>query len=216
MAVDKGLVRSALDIAFKGKSLSKTSKDKLAEAWAPIIDNNADIDGYIKEQTPALEVMIAQTDFQVTEALKKAPKTEPAKVETTTDEIEIPADASPEMKAMMSMMQGMKKKIDGFEASQSQQTVEQQFKNHEGLKGIPEIFFEGKAPKTAEEIDAVVEKIKTDVEAYQTANNITIIGKDTPPGAGGGAGGGTPAAESTEVAPELKAYFEKQNATTKN
>lgn len=209
MAVEKGLVRQALENKFKGKSLSKTSKDKLAEAYAPVIDNPADIDDYINAQTPAIEILIAETDSRVTEALKKAPKVESAKTETSTEEIELPADTPEWARAMMKQNQDMKKDLEGFKASQSQQSVEQRFRNHEELKGIPEIFLKGRTPQTAEDIDTVVAEIKSDVEAYQTANNVTIIGKDTPPGAGGGAGGGTPKAE--EVAPELQAYFAKAN-----
>ena len=211
MAVEKKLVRQALENKFKGKSLSKTSKDKRAEAYAPVIDNPADIDDYINAQTPAIEILIAETDSRVTEALKKkAPETKPANTETSTeDEIELPADTPEYVKVMHKQNQAMMKKLEGFEAKQSQQTVEQLFKSHEDLKGIPEIFLKGRTPQTAEDIDTAVAEIKADVEAYQTANNVTIIGKDTPPGAGGGAGGSTPKAE--EVAPELQAYFAKAN-----
>ena len=214
MAVDKGLVRQALENKFKGKSLSKTSKDKLAEAYAPVIENLADIDDYINAQTPAIEILIAETDSRVTEALKKkAPETKPTNTDTSTDEIDLPDDTPAWAKAMVKQNQELSKKIAGFEASQSQQTVEQQFKNHEGLKGIPELFLKGRTPKTAEEIETAVAEIKADVEAYQTQHKITIIGKDTPPGGGGSGGGGD--AETTEVAPELKAFFAK-NAETKN
>lgn len=207
MAVDKGLVRQALENKFKGKSLSKTSKDKLAEAYAPVIDNVADIDDYITAQTPAIEILIAETDFRVTEALKKAPKAEPAKAETSTEEIELPADTPEWAKAMAKQNQALLKKVEGFENNQKQQTVEQLFRNHEGLKGVPEIFLKGRTPQTAEEIETAVADIRADVEAYQTEHKITIIGKDTP--AGGAAGGAD--AEAEEVAPELKAYFEKQS-----
>lgn len=209
MAVDKGLVRQALEIKFKGKSLSKTSKDKLAEAYAPVIENLADIDDYITAQTPGIEILIAETDSRVTEALKKVPKEKPANVETPTEEIELPDDTPAWAKAMVKQNQELSKKIEGFESKQNQQTVEQQFRGHESLKGVPEIFLKGRTPKTAEEIETVVAEIKADVEAYQTEHNITIIGKDTPPGGGGGTGGGASAA-STEVAPELKAFFDKQ------
>lgn len=211
MAVDKGLVRQALEIKFKGKSLSKTSKDKLAEAYAPVIENLADIDDYITAQTPGIEILIAETDSRVTEALKKAPKAEPAKVETT-DEIELPDDTPAWAKAMVKQNQELSKKIEGFESKQNQQTVEQQFRGHEQLKGIPDIFLKGRTPQTADEIETAVAEIKADVEAYQTANNVTLIGKDTPPG--GGNGGGNQ--EATEVAPELKAFFDKQQKATNN
>lgn len=211
MAVDKGLVRQALEIKFKGKSLSKTSKDKLAEAYAPVIENLADIDDYITAQTPAIEILIAETDSRVTEALKKAPKTEPAKATASTEEIELPDDTPAWAKAMVKQNQELAKKIEGFEASQSRQTVEQQFKNHEGLKGIPELFLKGRTPKTAEEIETAVAEIKADVEAYQTQHNITIIGKDTPPGGDAG-GGGNPA--SKEVDPAIKAFVEKNAVKT--
>jgi len=214
MAVEKGLVRQALENKFKGKSLSKTSKDKLAEAYAPVIDNPADIDDFINGQTPAIEILIAETDSRVTEALKKAPKAEPAKTETSTEEIEFPADTPEWAKAMAKQNQALMKKVEGFENKQQQQTVEQQFKSHEGLKGIPELFLKGRTPQTAEEIETVVAEIKADVEAYQTQNNITIIGKDTPPGAGGGAGGGTDTEK--EVAPELKAFYAKQQGSAAN
>jgi len=83
MAVEKGLVLTAIEAKFKGKSLSKTFKENLATKWAAKIDNDTDIDDYVSDREEIILEAEREANSRVTEAVKKATaKADPAKVTT--------------------------------------------------------------------------------------------------------------------------------------
>lgn len=203
MAVEKGLVLTAIETKFKGKSLSKTFKESIATKWAAKIDTDADIDEYINDREDVILEASTEADRRVTDYVKANPKETKKPDEKET--VELPADTPEYVKVMMAKMETMGAEISGFKAQTQQKSLEERFKANPDLKGVPEFMFKGRVPKTEEEFDTAVQELKTDYSTFAEANKISNIGLDTP---GGGNQRRTPNLESKEVPAEVKAFAE--------
>lgn len=203
MAVEKGLVLTAIEAKFKGKSLSKTFKERIAEKWAAKIDTDADIEDYINDREDVILEASTEADRRVTDYVKANPK-EPKKPEEK-ETVELPADTPDYVKVMMAKMESMGAEISGFKAQTQQKSLEERFKANPELKGIPEFMFKGRIPTKEEEFDNAVQELKTDHTTFADANKLTNIGLDQP-GGGNHLGGLNP--KSKEVPAEVKAFAE--------
>jgi hypothetical protein len=183
MAVEKDVIRLAIETKYKGKSLSKLTKDKLAAAYAPIIDNETDIEDFLNGQDIAISSMITEADTRVTEAVKKVKPT----TTTTTEVEEIETEGMTAFeKTMLKKFGELENKISGFETQQTQQTLTQRFKGDERLKGVPEFILNRSIPKSEEEFESTITDLVTEYSTFAQANKIENLGTDIPPSAGGG------------------------------
>lgn len=200
--VSEGLVLTAINKKFEGKSLTKTFKENLAKKWAVKIDNETEIDSYIEDREDVVLEASTEADRRATDAVKKLT---PPKKEGNTDKIPdevIVTDDTPEWaKALIAQNKTLEAKINGFETQQTQKTVTERFKSHPELKGIPEFMFKGRIPSTEDEIETAVAELKMDYTAFATENKISILGNDVPnTGVGNNSG---------EVKPASKEEVEK-------
>lgn len=188
MAVEKDKVLLAINIKFKGKSISKLSKEKLATVWAEKIDNDTEIDEYVNDKEDVVLTLITEADTRVTEAVKKItlPKTENNEGKPAEIEIDETEKMTIFEKMMLQKFNTLESKITGFETQQTQKTLTERFKSHTDLKGVPEFMFKGRIPLTEEEFENAVAELKTDYTTYATENKLASLGNDVPNNFGGG------------------------------
>lgn len=189
MAVEKEKVVTALNVMYKGKPLSKDFKDKLATAYAPLIDNDTDIDDYLKERDVIITAMIPEIDKRVTDAVKKAKATskdgdDPKEIDPEEDEYEAAMrdpNTTPAMKLILKDLQQTKGELATIKAEKSQSSIEDRFRNHADLKGLPEFMFVGRIPKNDDEFEAKLEEAKTAYgELRKISPNLPELGNDDP------------------------------------
>jgi hypothetical protein len=207
MAVEKAKVLVAIELKFKGKSISKIIKENLAEKWAVKIDNETDIDDYINDREDVVLEASTEADRRATEAVKKlTPSKTPIEgapiVKEVIDETE---GMTPFEKMMLQKFGALETKITGFETQQSQKTLSERFKSSPEWKGVPEFMFKGRIPTTEEEFASAVSELKTDYTAFATENKLSILGSDVP-----NTGSNFKPNEKSEVSPAIKAFAESQ------
>lgn len=175
---DKGKVLAAINKKFEGKSVSKLTKEELATKWAEKIETDEEIDDFIDDREDVILVLIKEADTRVTE-------TKGDVEEEDDDEGEDEFKGAPDyIKKIMANQKTLSEKLEKFETDKKETSLTERFKNHPDLKGIPEVMFKGRIPKTEEEFEAAVAELKTDAETL----NISTIQSDTPGAAGGGGG----------------------------
>lgn len=201
MAVEKDKVLAAIELRFKGKSLTKTYKESLATKWAAKIDNETDIDNYINDREEDILEAASEADRRATEAVNKAKHEAPK----TTEPNPVPDDAPAWFKAYTEQqgktIEELKGQLSGFQQQQTQKTIEQRFKADERLKGVPEFLFKGRIPKTEDELESAITELATDWQGHSK----TQFGNDNPgyiPGSGKGA---------DKVDSDIASFAKKQN-----
>lgn len=169
MAIEKAKVFAALQLKFKGKSLTKTFLDKTATRYALKIENDADLDDYINEREEDILAAGEEADRRVTAATKKPKEGEGTKPEAKTepeiDEDEL-KDAPPYVKAMMKKMQGMADEIKGFKSEKTVESLQSRFLKDDRLKGINPVLLKGRYPKTEEEFEAAVTETAEELKDF--------------------------------------------------
>lgn len=195
MAVEKGLVLTAIEAKLKGKSLSKNFKDNLATKWAEKIEDEAGIEAYIADREDLLLEASSEADRRAVAAAKKA-KEEAEKTKSTTvedeDDIELPSDTPDWAKALMKQNQTLAQKVQSFESQQKSQTIQERFRKDErvsALKGLPDHAYNGRIPKTEDEYETAVESFINDWKPFLEKHKLGEQGGDNPPS---GKGGGNP------------------------
>lgn len=197
MAVEKDKVLAAIELKFKGKSITKTYKENLASKWAAKIESEEDIDTYISEREEDVLEAAAEADRRATEASKKAAaeksKTEP---NPPTPPAEDPFKDAPEwMKAYMKQQEDKTKaledKLTGFEQANKQKTIAERFKSDPRVKDIPEKFLKGRIPQSEDDLEAAIAELENDWKEIATEHNITKFGEGKPGGAATAGKGGT-------------------------
>lgn len=191
MPVEKGKVLAAIETKFKGKSITKTFKENIAEKWAAKIDNDTDIDDFVNDREDVILEAVSEADRRATDAVKKAKANEPKPNDTNPeppkdDVIEIPADTPEWAKALIAQNKTLADKVNGFEASQQQKSIAERFKTDERLKGIPEFVLKRAIPSKEEDFEESVTNLAAEYSTFAKEANLQSFGKDTP--AGGGVG----------------------------
>lgn len=200
MAVDKDKVLVKLDVKYKGKALSKTSKDKLAAAWAAKIETDDDIDDYIDDRDDVIQTLISEADKRVTDAVTKteakhkkpADKADKGENDDNDDEDET-AGLDAGQKLIFKKLKELSGEVNQIKTEKTKSNIAERFANHADLKDIPAIFKKGRTPQTDEEFDATVEEVKNDYAEYSKTHKVEHLGGDQPTNTGGkgGKGGGT-------------------------
>lgn len=224
MAVEEKKVLDAIELKFKGKSVTKDFKKNLAKSWAAKIDNDADIDAYINDREDVVLEASAEGDRRATAATKKPAEgtttkaAEKATVEIDDEELK---DAPAWAKALIAANKTLTDKVSDFESRQSQQTIATRFQNDERLKGIDAKLLKGRYPKTDEEFEAAVEEAAEDLKDFKTDASQgagSNRSSDKPQFKGlNGSGAGKQEAQKPEVADALKhvkAYTDKLPGNT--
>lgn len=205
--VSEGLVLTAINKKFEGKSLTKTFKENLAKKWAVKIDNETDIDSFIEDREDVILEASTEADRRATDAVKKLAVTKTPNEGRTppTDKVEIPDDTPEWAKALLKANETLTAKVNGFETQQTQKTLSERFKTSPELKGVPEFMFKGRIPTTEEEFENAVYELKTDYTAFATENKLSVLGSDVP-----NTGANYKPNEKSEVSPAIKAFAESQ------
>lgn len=197
MPVEKGKVLAAIESKFKGKSITKTFKENLAEKWAAKIDNDTEIDTYIEDREDVILEAVSEADRRATDAVKKAkqpdPNPEPKKEE------ELPADTPEWAKALINQNKALEERLTGFESAQQQKSIAERFKTDERLKGIPEFMLKRAVPSKEEDFETAVTELASEYSTFAKEAKITTFGNDTPPGAAPGKEGGKKEASKEEI-----------------
>lgn len=181
MAVEKGLVLAAIEAKLKGKSLSKNFKENLAAKWAERIETDEDVDSFIDDREDVLLEASSEADRRAQEAVKKV------KVEKVE---EVKVDDNNPNKELLSAIQALTAKVDGFENAQKTKSLEERFRADERLKGVPEFLIKRSIPKSDEEFDSVADELAQEYKSFAEKNKLSSYGNDTPAG-GEGKGGKT-------------------------
>lgn len=183
MAVEKGLILTAINKKFGDKSVSKIFKENVATIWAGKIVDESEIDSFIEENSYVILQASTESDTRVTEAVKKLTPSQTQKTEgetKTEPKDDFPADTPEWAKAIINQNKTLEAKINGFETQQTQKTLTERFENHPELKGIPKFMFKGRIPTKEEDFDAYVQEMKTDYTTFETENKLSLLGKDVP------------------------------------
>jgi hypothetical protein len=226
MAIEKAKVLSALQLKFKGKSLTKTFLDKTATRYAAKIENDADMDDYINDREEDIVAASEEADRRITAHTKKLedPKKNDRKEEPEIDEDEL-KDAPPYVRAMMKSLEGMKTEITGLKAEKTQSTLQQRFLSDERLKGIDPKLLKGRFPTKEEDFETAITEAAEELKEYVKADQSDAAdnkqqGLQTKIGVGGfgdkpvhtNIKPATAAADkSKQVPPEIKEFTEKLN-----
>lgn len=230
MAIEKAKVLAALQLKFKGKSISKTFLDKLATRYCAKIETDADMDDYINDREDDILDGAAEADRRVQAATKKP--AEGGKPEVKKDVIEVDddelKDAPPYVKAMMAQMKGMNETINKLNADKTADTLSTRFLKDERLNGLDPKLLKGRFPKTEEEFEDAVTEAAEDLKDFVKEASSEQQQQEGTPGKlqtklGNGAAFGdkpvhttsqvrTPVdAKAKEVPPEIKAFTESLN-----
>lgn len=204
--VSEGLVLTAINKKFEGKSLTKTFKENLAKKWAFKIDNETEIDSYIDDREDVILEASTEADRRATEAVKKNTPQQVVKNEgqdQTESKDDFPADTPEWAKAIINQNKTLEAKINGFETQQTQKSLTERFKTHPELKAVPELMFKGRIPTKEEDFDAYVQELKNDYTAFATENKLSLLGKDTPNNFGGKNTNGEPKKATKEEIAKL-------------
>lgn len=199
MPVEKGLVLTAIEAKFKGKSISKTFKDNLATKWAAKIDNDTDIDAYVDDREDIVLEAVREADQRVTDAVKKlTPEKKEDKNTKELEEIETEG-MTPFEKMMLAKFGQLETKITGFETQQKTQSLSERFRKDERLKGIPELFIKNGIPTSDDEFETAVENLSTEWKTFAEANKIVapVAGSEIP-----GGGNAQPAGQTKQASKE--------------
>lgn len=196
MPVEKGLVLTAIEAKFKGKSISKTFKDNLATKWAAKIDNDTDIDAYVDDREDVVLEAVREADQRVTDAVKKlAPPKKEGNEPPKEEEIDTEG-MTPFEKMMLAKFGQLETKITGFETQQKTQSLSERFRKDERLKGVPEFILNKSIPASDDEYETSVETLATEYKSFAETNKIVapVSGSEIP------GGGNTPPAGQTKQA----------------
>jgi len=171
MAVDKDKVLAAIELKFKGKSITKTYKESIAIKWAAKIDNDAEIDAYINDREDDVLEAASEADRRATEASKKANPETPKK-EEPKEEVKTVADDAPEwfktyVKAQDEKLDGIVGKVAGFE----QKTIAERFKSDPRVKGLPDAVFKGRIPSKEEDFETAITELASDYSSFKFGND---------------------------------------------
>lgn len=205
MSVEKAKVLTAIELKFKGRSISRIFKENLAEKWAVKIDNETDIDAFIEDREDVVLEASTEADRRATEAVKKLTPKQEGKTEEKAEDVKVADDAPEWAKALIKQNEALNAKITGFETQQTQKTLSERFKSSPELKGVPEFMFKGRIPSTEEEFENAVLELKTDYTEFATTNKISSLGNDIP-----NTGANFKPNEKSEVSPAIKAFAESQ------
>jgi len=184
MAVEKDKVLAAIELKFKGKSITKTFKENIAAKWAAKIDNDTEIDTYIEDREDVILEAVSEADRRATDAVKKATekKTELNPEPEPVDEFkDAPEWFKAYTKANEKRLEEIAGEVTGFKTAQQTKSIEERFKSDERLKDIPAFMFKGRTPKTEEEYETYATDLAADFTNFAKEAKITTFGKDAPP-----------------------------------
>ncbi|MDR2274359.1 MAG: hypothetical protein LBF27_25855 [Sphingobacterium sp.] len=203
MAVEKGLVLSAIETKLKGKSLSKNFKENLASKWAEKIEKDEDIDSYVDDREDILIEANSEADRRAVAAAKKAKEDkDKEKTDEKEDDVEVDPDTPKWAKDLFKQNQVLTSKIESFEANQKSQSIDEKFRKDEritSLKGLQEHMFKGRIPKNEEDYETSVEDFVNDWKPFLEKNKLSEEGNDTPPSGAGGKKGDVKKISSDEA-----------------
>lgn len=210
MAVEKGKVLAAIELKFKGKSLTKNFKENIAAKWAAKIETDEEIDAYIEDREDIVLEASTEADRRATQATAKAKADAAAAVtgkpETPKDEpAELPDDTPAWAKALMQQNKALADKVDGFERQKQTDSIADRFKKDKRFEGIPAELLHGRYPAKEEDYEAAAEAASTALKPLVEQFKLAGFGKDAP------AGGNGQSAAAGKVDPDMAAFGKKQN-----
>ena len=204
MPVTKDKVLSAIELKFKGSSLTKNFKESIAAKMAEKIEMDEEIDAYIEDRADFFIEAQSEGDRRVS-SVAKPPKVEEAKkAEAKVDDAEMPSY----MKTLMSNIETLTSEVTTLKSQKVQESIADRFAKDERLKDINPVFFKGRIPTTEDDFESAVTEIANDFRTFADASKLNVLGKDNPAGqsAGGGKGRGKLASQA-----ELDEVYSKIN-----
>lgn len=185
MAVEKGKVLAELELKTKGKSLTKSFKDKLAAKWADKIESDDDIVAYIEDRMDILEEASGEADRRVSDALKAAGRKREegadngdGKGNDDAGNESIPAWA----KQMMDQNKTLQETITAMQQKEKVQSLHDRFKKHEKIKDIPAAFLKGRLPESEEAFEEAVEAAAQEFADFQAETGFAAPAAERTPG----------------------------------
>jgi hypothetical protein len=178
---------------FPDVNLSAKRLDAIADKLSPKVTDENEIDAQLDALNDVISFSdLAKSDDKIRDlqAKLKEPKkseTEAAQSSSTTQNDEPPLWAKP----LIESNQKLTQELAALQREKLEQTMQQRVTTHEKLKGISPVFYKGrKLPEKEDELEAFVDGIKADYDAFtQETNNQALLNGHTPPAAGGGTGG---------------------------
>lgn len=180
--VDKGLVLKAIELKFKGKSLTKNFKENIATKWAEKIEDEASIDSYIEDREDVIIEANAEADRRAIQASKKA-KEDAGKALEPNPEPEPDLKDVPEWaQKLIKSNTELNEKLAGFENANKAKSIEERFLSHESIKAInlPNSVKAKYTPTSDEDFETAIESFQNDFKPLVEANALSAYKNDTP------------------------------------
>lgn len=185
MAVEKGKVLAAIEVKFKGKSLTKNFKDNMATQWAEKIDTDEDIEQFIALREDVILEASAEADRRVSAAKSSwqdESKGEEKQVEKKEETKVIPDDAPDWAKALLQGFQQSKEEIASLKAEKQAETLRERFTKDERVKGVPSFILDKYIPTDEKDFDNNADLLKTEYSKLVDTTKLSALGQDTPSG----------------------------------
>ena len=197
MAVEKGLVLTAIEAKLKGKSASKNFKENIAAKWAEKIENEEGIQSFIDDREDVLIEACSEADRRAVSAVKAA--TEKKEEKTEKKEETKKEDENP-LNALLEEFKSLKTEITTLKQEKQAESLQSKFLNHKDIKGInlPASVKEKYVPSSDEDFDSAVESFTSDFKPLVEADALSAYGNDKPTGSTDR----KPAAETKKLSPE--------------
>lgn len=182
MAVERALVLKAIELKFKGKSLTKNFKENIATKWAEKIEDEASIDSYIEDREDVIIEANAEADRRAIQASKKAKEDAEKGDQNPDPEPETTNDMPAWAKALVDSNKNLTDKLAGFENANKAKSIEERFLSHESIKGInlPDSVKAKYTPTSDEDFETAIESFQTDFKPLVEANVLSAYKNDTP------------------------------------
>jgi len=191
MAVPKDKVKAALDIKFKGKSVSKDLKDSIAARWADKIEDEEGIDAYISDREDDVLDAAKEADRRATAATAKAKADAEKAVRGESTETEKPEDTgihadTPEWaKALILQNKALADKVNAIEAGKQAQSIAERFNKDPRVKDVPEFIRAGYIPTSEADFEEKATALSTKFGEFSTQYKLQPLGNDAPPAQSG-------------------------------
>lgn len=209
---------------FPAVTLSTKRMDEIADRLSKKVTNEDEIDTKLDEMNEMHPFAdIQKSDDQIRDLKSKVKASTQTPPDTTnqsgsTDKQDgktTPDETPPWAKSLVESNQKLAEKLAAMEKEKFQQTMQQRITAHDKLKGIPSVFYKGRAlPEKEEDLETFVDGIKTDFDTFkQESNNEGLVNGYKP----GGANGGANNSKTSEMFNQVMAVKKKEaEAATQN
>jgi hypothetical protein len=207
---------------FPAVTLSTKRMDEISDRLSKKITNEDEIDAKLDEMNELLPFAdIQKSDDKIRDlnsklktatATKDTDPTTQSGSTTTQGGKDTPDDTPAWAKRLIESNQQLSQKLAALEKEKTLSNMQSKLATHEKLKGISPVFYKGRAlPEKEEDLEAFVDGIKTDFDAFKQESNNDVLTNGTKPAGGTSNQTGKVSPMFAEVMAAKKAEAAQQN-----